>query len=98
MNVSIPQITSGFSVFGFEITNTMVWTWLILAILSVVFIWLGSGLKVKPAGKKQIVAETIYGLVGNLVESNIGPNTKAFIPYFTALFAFILAPNCVSLR
>ena len=60
MNVSIPQITSGFSVLGFEITNTMVWTWLILAILSVVFIWLGSGLKVKPAGKKQIVAETIY--------------------------------------
>ncbi len=93
MNVSIPQITSGFSVFGFEITNTMVWTWLILAMLSALFIWLGSGLKVKPEGKKQIVAETIYGLVGNLVESNIGPNAKAFIPYFTALFAFILASN-----
>ena len=93
MNVSIPEITSGFSIFGFDITNTMVWTWLILAVLSVVFIWLGSGLKVRPASKKQIVAETIYGLVGNLVESNIGPNTKAFIPYFTALFAFILTAN-----
>ena len=93
MNVSIPEITSGFSVFGFEITNTMIWTWLILAILSVVFIWLGSGLKVKPTSKKQVVAEMIYGVIGNLVESNIGPNTKAFIPYFTALFAFILTSN-----
>ena len=90
MSVSIPEVTSGFSIFGFEITNTMVWTWIILGALSVLFIWLGSGLKVKPESKKQIVAETIYGLVGNLVESNIGPNTKAFIPYFTALFAFIL--------
>ena len=93
MNVSISEITSGFSVFGFEITNTMIWTWLILAILSVVFIWLGSGLKVKPTSKKQVVAEMIYGVIGNLVESNIGPNTKAFIPYFTALFAFILTSN-----
>ena len=93
MNVSIPEITSGFSVFGFEITNTMIWTWLILAILSAVFIWLGSGLKVKPTSKKQVVAEMIYGVIGNLVESNIGPNTKAFIPYFTALFAFILTSN-----
>ena len=93
MSVSIPEVTSGFSIFGFEITNTMVWTWIILGALSVLFIWLGSGLKVKPESKKQIVAETIYGLVGNLVESNIGPNTKAFIPYFTALFAFILTSN-----
>ena len=75
MNVSIPEITSGFSILGFDITNTMVWTWLILAVLSVVFIWLGSGLEVKPTSKKQIVAETIYGLIGNLVESNIGPIT-----------------------
>ena len=89
MSVSIPEVTSGFSIFGFEITNTMVWTWIILGALSVLFIWLGSGLKVKPESKKQIVAETIYGLVGNLVESN----TKAFIPYFTALFAFILTSN-----
>ncbi|MBQ7875023.1 MAG: F0F1 ATP synthase subunit A [Oscillospiraceae bacterium] len=93
MNISISEVTSGFSVFGFEITNTMIWTWLILAILSVVFIWLGSGLKVKPTSKKQVVAEMIYGVIGNLVESNIGPNTKAFIPYFTALFAFILTAN-----
>ncbi len=93
MNISISEVTSGFSVFGFEITNTMVWTWLILIILSAVFIWLGSGLKVEPESKKQIVAETVYGLIGNLVESNIGPNTQAFIPYFTALFAFILTSN-----
>ena len=54
MSVSIPEVTSGFSIFGFEITNTIVWTWIILGALSVLFIWLGSGLKVKPESKKQI--------------------------------------------
>ncbi len=93
MNVSVPQITQGFEIFGIGITNTMVWTLFIVVILSAVFIWLGAGLKVKPTSKKQVVAEAIYGLVGNLVETNIGEHAKNFTPYFIALFAFILTSN-----
>ena len=70
--MNIPQITAGFSIGPFTITNTIVWTWLIVAVLSVVFIWLGHGLKVKPVGKKQIVAEAIYGAIGNMVNETMG--------------------------
>lgn len=93
MNVSIPEVTVGFELFGIQITNTVIWTLVIIVGLSALFIWLGAGLKVKPTSKKQVVAETIYGLVGNLVETNIGEHAKGFIPYFIALFAFILTSN-----
>ncbi len=93
MNVSVPEITVGFEIFGIEVTNTMVWTLLIIVMLSALFIWLGAGLKVKPTSKKQVVAEMIYTMVGNLVETNIGEHAKNFTPYFIALFAFILTSN-----
>ncbi len=97
MGISISEVqSSGISFLGTEITNTMVWTWLILILLSVLFIWLGSGLKVKPEGKKQVIAEMIYGAIDDMVTSNMGSNSKAFVPYFLALFAFLLVSNVSS--
>ena len=93
MNINISQVEQGFSIGSFPITNTMVWTLLIVVVLSAVFIWLGSGIKVKPTGKKQVVAEMIYGAISNMVDETMGPGHKAFTPYFIALFAFLLASN-----
>ena len=42
------------------ITQTLIVSWLILIIISALFIWLGSGLKVTGISRKQAVAETIY--------------------------------------
>ena len=91
--MNIPQITAGFSIGPFTITNTIVWTWLIVAVLSVVFIWLGHGPKVKPVGTNQVVAEAIYGAIGNMVNETMGPESRGFIPYFIALFSFLLVCN-----
>lgn len=91
--MNIPYVTSGFSIGPFMITNTIVWTWLIVAVLSVVFIWLGCGLKVKPAGKKQIIAEAVYGSISNMVEETMGPGSQHFVAYFIALFSFLLVSN-----
>ena len=97
MGISISEVqSSGISFLGTEITNTMVWTWLILILLSALFIWLGSGLKVKPEGKKQVIAEMIYGAIDDMVTSNMGANSKGFVPYFLALFAFLLVSNVSS--
>ena len=90
MGISISEVqSSGISFLGTEITNTMVWTWLVLILLSALFIWLGSGLKVKPEGKKQIISEMIYGAIDDMVISNMGSGAKAFVPYFLALFLFL---------
>ena len=94
VGISISEVqSSGISFLGTEITNTMVWTWLILILLSALFIWLGSGLKVKPEGKKQVIAEMIYGAIDDMVTSNMGEACKGFIPYFLALFSFLLVSN-----
>ena len=43
-----------------QITQTLIVSWLILILISALFIWLGSGLKVTGISRKQAVAETIY--------------------------------------
>lgn len=93
LEITIPQVSSEFRILGFPITNTMVWTWLIVLALSVLFIWLGSNLKVKPESKKQVIAEFIYGAIDNMVENTMGPGNKHFVAYFLALFAFLLGCN-----
>lgn len=93
MDISIPQVSSEFSFLGCPITNTMVWTWLIVIVLSVFFIWLGRGLKVRPESKKQMIAELIYTAVENMVENTMGPGNRHFVAYFIALFAFLLGCN-----
>lgn len=91
--MKISQVQAGFTIGPITVTNTMVWTWIILGVLSIVFICLGAGLKVKPAGKKQVVAEMLYGAIDGMIENTMGPGNKAFIPYFLALFSFLLVSN-----
>lgn len=93
MEIKIPQVESKFSILGCSLTNTMIWTFLIVAILSVFFIWLGKGLKVRPEGKKQMIAELIYSTVDNMVNNTMGPGNGHFTAYFIALFAFLLGCN-----
>lgn len=91
--MNIPEVSVGFYIGSFPITNTMIWTWVILGLLSVLFIWLGSGLKVRNIGKKQVVAEWIYSAVGNMVRDTMGPDHAFFIPYILALFSFLMVSN-----
>ena len=91
--MNIPQVNAGFNIGPFTITNTIVWTWLILGLLSVVFIVLGHGLKVRNISKKQALAESIYGAVKNMVQNTMGPGNEMFVTYFLALFSFLLVSN-----
>jgi len=91
--MNIPEVTAGFQIGPFTITNTIVWTWIILGVLAVVFIILGSGLRVRNISKKQVVAEAFYGLVKNMVTDSMGEGNDFFVAYFVALFGFLLGCN-----
>ena len=80
-----------------QITQTLVVSWLILVLISALFIWLGSGLKVTGISRKQAVAETIYTSLVNFVRGNMGPEFDRYIPLVGTIFVTSIISNLISL-
>ena len=72
---------------GITITSTEINTWIVMAALTFLCIWLTRGLKVKPTNKRQIVAELLVKTATNFVEGNMGKKFSGFTPFISALFA-----------
>lgn len=80
-----------------HITQTLVVSWLVMAIITVACVVLGSGLKVTNISRKQAVAETIYGALSNFVHGNMGTGFDRYIPLVGAIFATSVVSNLISL-
>ncbi|HEY6916445.1 MAG TPA: F0F1 ATP synthase subunit A, partial [Allosphingosinicella sp.] len=48
-------------------------------------------------GRWQAAVEGFTGFIGSMVDANIGPKGKAFVPYVFSLFMFILIANILGL-
>lgn len=73
---------------GIHVTETIVNSWIIMAIITVICIWLTRGLSVRNPSKKQIVAEKLVMMVQNLVRDIMGEKyMPVFVPYIGALFS-----------
>ena len=79
------------------ITQTLIVSWLILILISALFIWLGSGLKVTGISRKQAVAETIYTSLVKFVRGNMGPDFDRYIPLVGTIFVTSIFSNLISL-
>ena len=80
-----------------EITQTLIVSWLVVAIIAFLAIWLGSGLKVSGISRKQAVAEMVYTALVNFVRGNMGPDFDRYIPLVGAIFISSLVSNLISL-
>ncbi len=79
------------------LTESVCFEILICAILAILGIWLGSNLKPVPKGK-QVVAETIVGLVYNFAEQQLGKKMgDVYAPYLGSLIIFLLFANSLGL-
>jgi F-type H+-transporting ATPase subunit a len=81
-----------FSVGSFTITNSIVTTWIIGAIILVLAVALTRGLHLVPTPIQNAV-EWIYESLANFVVSLGGPEARRYAPLFIALFVFILLSN-----
>lgn len=70
------------------VTNTIVTSWVIIALIVAVCYWLTKDLKPVPETKKQIVAEKLVSMVYDLTDSTMGKKWRNFAPYVAALFAY----------
>lgn len=82
---------------GIPITETVVNTWIVMALLVIVSIILTHGLKIRPNSKRQIVAEYLVGMVNKLVRDNMGEKFMRYVPFIGALFSLSMFSSLVSL-
>ena len=78
-------------------TQTLLVSWLVLAIVTALCIWLGSGLKVTGISRKQAVAEMAATALLNFVRGNMGTEFDHYIPLVGTIFVSSVVSNLISL-
>lgn len=81
-----PKILFTLPYLNIRITDTIVNTWIIMAVLTILCIWLTRDLKVVPTTKRQLAVEKIVCMLNNLVVGTMGHRYLTFAPYIAALF------------
>ncbi|NCB05780.1 MAG: F0F1 ATP synthase subunit A [Clostridia bacterium] len=72
---------------GIPITETLVTTWIVMALIVGVCLYLTHNLKVRPESRRQIVAEYLVSAANNLVVGNMGERFRYYAPFIASLFA-----------
>ncbi|MBQ9148638.1 MAG: F0F1 ATP synthase subunit A [Oscillospiraceae bacterium] len=80
-----------------QITQTMATALLVMVIITGLFAWLGSGLKVSGISRKQAVAEMAYTALVNFVHNNMGTGFDHYIPLVGTIFITSIISNLISL-
>jgi len=82
---------------GIPITETIINTWLVMALIVGVCIFLTRGMQVHARTRRQVIAEYLVGMVNNLVKSNMGERFMGYAPFIGALFSLSMLSSLSSL-
>lgn len=82
---------------GIPITATLVVSWGVMLVLTLVCIWLTHDLKVRNISKRQAVAEKIVLTAENFVRSNMGEAWMSYVPFVSTIFALSVFSSLSSL-
>lgn len=81
----------------FQLTETILVSWIVMALITGVCIWLTHDLKEENISKRQAVAEMLVEMANKFVVGNMGEAFRYLIPFVAALFATSVVSNLISL-
>ena len=91
------NVQTAFTIGPFAISESVVVTWIVMAILVLISIWLTHGLKVHNPGKRQIIAESIVIWLDNFTQSMLGENAKEYSTYIATVLLYIGLANIIGI-
>lgn len=80
-----------------HITQTVAVGWVVMALITALCVWLGSGLKVTGISRKQAVAEMLVTSLLDFVHGNMGDDLDQYIPLVGTIFVSSVVSNLISL-
>lgn len=82
---------------GIKISEAVVVTWIIMAVLIVLSICLVRDLKIENPGKKQLLLEAAVSAIYDFFEEIVGERGKRYIPYLSTVAIYIGIANLIGL-
>ena len=82
---------------GIPITETIVNTWIVMALIVGLCLFLTHGMQVHARTKRQVVAEYLVGMVRNMVKNNMGERFMQYVPFVGALFSLAMLSSLISM-
>jgi F-type H+-transporting ATPase subunit a len=82
---------------GYDISFTNSAAWMLAALFVIALFMLGGMKRQIVPGRWQMAVEGLTGFIDDMVQVNIGPQGKKFVPYIFSLFSFILVSNLLGL-
>lgn len=82
---------------GIEIAESVVITWVVMAVMLIFAICMTRNLKVENPGKRQMILETCVTGLQNMVRGIIGEEGKQYVEYLVTVIVFIGISNIIGL-
>lgn len=82
---------------GIDVMESVVVTWIIMAIMMIASLILVHGLKVRNISKKQAALESGMSFIYDFFEGLLGKEGKAYIPYLITVVIYIAIANMIGL-
>lgn len=82
---------------GIPVGESVVVTWIIMAVLVILAILMTRNLKVENPGKGQIILETAVSSLHNLVSEMVGEKGQQYVPYLMTVLLYIGIANVIGL-
>lgn len=82
---------------GINVSESVVITWVIMAVLLIFAILFTRNLKVENIGKRQMILETAVVGLQNMIEGIIGEEGKKYVPYLATVVIYIGLANTIGL-
>ncbi|MEO6834322.1 MAG: F0F1 ATP synthase subunit A [Candidatus Tumulicola sp.] len=80
-------------VLGAVHADTIVTTWVVMALSLVFFAWVGASYRSAYQTRRQVVVEGVVNYIADLATGTLGKRGEPFVPFFIALFVFIFLLN-----
>jgi F-type H+-transporting ATPase subunit a len=87
------HITWTWPVLGSVHADTIMTTWLVMAVALLFFAWVGASYRSARVSRRQTVIEGIINYIADLAHGVLGEAGEPFVPFFIALFIFIFMLN-----
>lgn len=92
--VNGPKVS--FEIFGLKITETVVLSWVVMAVIIGLVLFMTHNMSKDKPSKKQIVAEWIVQTVNNMVRDSMGARNLIYAPYMATIFSFSIFGSLIS--
>ena len=92
-----PAFGSHWIVGGYDLSFTNSALWMVVTLVALWAFMIGGMKRELVPGRWQMAVEGFTGFISGMLEQNVGPGGKRFVPYVFSLFMFILFANVLGL-